>query len=176
MTGGLPPISSSWRQAPWDPRPQTFFFQLNPCGHSLCVTPSLMRRWVCLLWVCLAFRQVDVLHIWRVIENSSFWTIYKSSISSGFAKHIMRFLCILYYNSSLVIWAVISLSTTKFKPIIFYWTKSSLRPAYNSTAQTNCRKHRFQHFPIVAYWFVAVETLLKSFLWECVLFAKRVTR
>jgi hypothetical protein len=27
-TGGLPPISSSWHQAPWDPRPD-FFFRLN---------------------------------------------------------------------------------------------------------------------------------------------------
>jgi hypothetical protein len=28
-TGGLPPISSSWRQAPWVPRPQ-FYCPLNP--------------------------------------------------------------------------------------------------------------------------------------------------
>jgi hypothetical protein len=25
-TGGLPPISSSWRQAPWDSRPENFLF------------------------------------------------------------------------------------------------------------------------------------------------------
>jgi hypothetical protein len=25
-TGGLPPISSSWRQAPWDSRPEIFFY------------------------------------------------------------------------------------------------------------------------------------------------------
>jgi hypothetical protein len=25
MTGGLPPISSSWRQAPWEPRQELFF-------------------------------------------------------------------------------------------------------------------------------------------------------
>jgi hypothetical protein len=25
-TGGLPPIISSWRQAPWDPRPEIYFF------------------------------------------------------------------------------------------------------------------------------------------------------
>jgi hypothetical protein len=30
-TGGLPPISSSWRQAPWDSRPASIF-QLNPCN------------------------------------------------------------------------------------------------------------------------------------------------
>jgi hypothetical protein len=42
-TGGLPPISSSWRQAPWDPRLVTLFFQLNICGYSLYVT-SLWRE------------------------------------------------------------------------------------------------------------------------------------
>jgi hypothetical protein len=37
-TGGLPPISSSWSQAPWDPRPVFF---------STYVTSSLTRGWVC---------------------------------------------------------------------------------------------------------------------------------
>jgi hypothetical protein len=40
-----------------------FFFQLNPCCHSPYVTFSLTRRWVCLLWICLAFREVYVSHI-----------------------------------------------------------------------------------------------------------------
>jgi hypothetical protein len=53
-TGGLPPISSSRRQAPsgYDHR---FFLQLNPCGHRPYVTYSLTRGWVCLLWICFAF-------------------------------------------------------------------------------------------------------------------------
>jgi hypothetical protein len=38
------------------------FFQLNPYSHSPYVT-SLTRRWVCLLWISLAFRQVCVFHI-----------------------------------------------------------------------------------------------------------------
>jgi hypothetical protein len=42
-TGGLLPVSSSWRQAPWDSRPE-IFFQLNPCGHSPYVTSSLWRE------------------------------------------------------------------------------------------------------------------------------------
>jgi hypothetical protein len=46
-TGGLPPISSSWRQAPGDSRPVIFIFQLNICGYSSCVTSSLTRGWVC---------------------------------------------------------------------------------------------------------------------------------
>jgi hypothetical protein len=33
-TGSLPPISSSWRQAPWDSRPEIYFFQLNSCCNS----------------------------------------------------------------------------------------------------------------------------------------------
>jgi hypothetical protein len=48
MTGGLPPIGSSWRQALWDSRPE--FFQRNLCDNSPYVTSSLTRRWVCLLW------------------------------------------------------------------------------------------------------------------------------
>jgi hypothetical protein len=34
ITGGLPPISSSWRQAPGGSRREIFYFQLNPCGYS----------------------------------------------------------------------------------------------------------------------------------------------
>jgi hypothetical protein len=45
-TGDLPPIISSWLQAPWGSRPQIFFLQLNSCGHGPYVTPSLPRRWV----------------------------------------------------------------------------------------------------------------------------------
>jgi hypothetical protein len=49
-TGGLLPISSSWRQAPWGSRPETFVFilQLNYCGQSPYVTSSLMKGCVCL--------------------------------------------------------------------------------------------------------------------------------
>jgi hypothetical protein len=39
------------------------FFSTEPCGNSPYVTSSLTRRWVCLLWVCLAFHQVYVSHI-----------------------------------------------------------------------------------------------------------------
>jgi hypothetical protein len=33
---------------------QRLFPQLNPCGIRPYVTSSLTRRWVCLLWICLA--------------------------------------------------------------------------------------------------------------------------
>jgi hypothetical protein len=40
-TGGIPPISSSWRRVPWDSRPE-FFFQLNTCGHSPYITLRIL--------------------------------------------------------------------------------------------------------------------------------------
>jgi hypothetical protein len=49
---------------PLETHDQRFFFlQLNPCDISPYVTSSLMRRWVCLLWMCLAFCQVYISHI-----------------------------------------------------------------------------------------------------------------
>jgi hypothetical protein len=38
-TGGLPPISSPWRQASWGSWSE-FFLQINPYGHNPCVTSS----------------------------------------------------------------------------------------------------------------------------------------
>jgi hypothetical protein len=45
---------------PLETRDQNFFSQLNPCDISPYVTSSLTRRWVCLLLICLAFRQVYI--------------------------------------------------------------------------------------------------------------------
>jgi hypothetical protein len=87
--------------------------------HSPYVTSSLTRRWVCPLSICLAFRQVYISHVQYVIENSSFFTTHRSSISTGFTEQIMPNLHILCYNGSLVIWMVVSLTTAKFKPLIF---------------------------------------------------------
>jgi hypothetical protein len=47
-------------------------------------------------------------------------TIDKSSVSSGFTKQSMSILRILCYNGSLVIGTVVSLTTAKFKPLIFW--------------------------------------------------------
>jgi hypothetical protein len=58
-TGGLPPNSSSSCQAPRYSRPE-IFFQPNPCGYSPYITSSLIKSLVCLLWICLVFRQVYV--------------------------------------------------------------------------------------------------------------------
>jgi hypothetical protein len=57
MTGALPPISSSWRQAHLDSRP--VFFQLNTCGHNPYVTSSLTRGWVCRLQLLLVLASAD---------------------------------------------------------------------------------------------------------------------
>jgi hypothetical protein len=45
--------------------------------------------------------------------------MYKSPVSTGFAKQIMPFLRTLCYNGSLVTWTVVNLTTDKFKPRIF---------------------------------------------------------
>jgi hypothetical protein len=54
-TGGLQPISSSWRKTPWDPRPVFNSFQLNTCSFIPYVTSSLMRAWFCRLQLLLDF-------------------------------------------------------------------------------------------------------------------------
>jgi hypothetical protein len=59
MTGGLPPISSSWRHAPWDSRPD--FFQLNICFHIPYVTSSLTRRCACSLQLLLVLASTIIL-------------------------------------------------------------------------------------------------------------------
>jgi hypothetical protein len=62
--GGLPPISSSWRQAPWDSRHSNFIFQLNTCHYSPCVTSSLTRGWVCRLRLLLVLASAGILR-WK---------------------------------------------------------------------------------------------------------------
>jgi hypothetical protein len=59
-TGGLPPIRSSWHQAPWAPQPK-IFFQLTSCGNGPYVTSSLTRGWVCRLQLLLALATAVVL-------------------------------------------------------------------------------------------------------------------
>jgi hypothetical protein len=55
-----PPISSSWRQAPWDSRP-AIIFQLNSCGHRPYVTSSLTTGWICRLQLLRAFDTAVIL-------------------------------------------------------------------------------------------------------------------
>jgi hypothetical protein len=67
----------------------------------------------------MAFRQVYVSDIQHVTENSSFRTIYKSSVSPSFAYQIMSILLILCFNGSLVTRTVVSSTAAKFEPHIF---------------------------------------------------------
>jgi hypothetical protein len=101
-------------------------FQLNLCGNSPYVTSSLKKRWFCLLWIRLAFRQVYVSQIKRVIENSSYCSTHKSSVSTCFAEQTMPILRVLCYNGNLVTWTVVSLTTAKFKPLMFSLSGFSL--------------------------------------------------
>jgi hypothetical protein len=118
-TDCLPPNSSSWRQAPLQSPQEISFFQLNYCGNSLYVISSLTRRWGCLLWICLSPRQAYISHLQHVSENSSFYTSHKNSVSIGFRQQIMPILHILCYNGTSVTRTVVSLTTVKFKPLVF---------------------------------------------------------
>jgi hypothetical protein len=59
-TGGLPPISSSWRQDPRYSR-TAIFSQLNTCGYSPYVTSSLTRGLICRLQLLLILVGVVIL-------------------------------------------------------------------------------------------------------------------
>jgi hypothetical protein len=65
-TGGLPPISLSWRQAPWDPRPEFLFSNWTLGGYSPYVTTFLMRGWVCRL---MANRIESSLILWPTVRR-----------------------------------------------------------------------------------------------------------
>jgi hypothetical protein len=92
------------------------FFQLNSCCDSPYVRSSLMKRWVCILWICLAFCQVYISH--SILLKILPFALHRSSVSTGFPQQIMPILCILCYSGSLVTWTIVSLTTTKFKPLV----------------------------------------------------------
>jgi hypothetical protein len=54
-----------------------------------------------------------------LLKMFSFCTLHKSSVGTGFAKHIMHILRILCYNGSLGTRTVVKWTTTKFKTLIF---------------------------------------------------------
>jgi hypothetical protein len=102
---------------PLETHDQRILFKLNPRGYSLYATSYLARRWVCHEYAWF-LSNVRITHT-HVTENSSFCIIYKSSVSTDFAKQIMPILHILLYNGSLVTWKVASLTTAKFMPLVF---------------------------------------------------------
>jgi hypothetical protein len=59
--GTLPPISSPWRQAPWDSRHSNFIFQLNTCDYRPYVIFSMTRGWGCRLQLLLGHASAVIL-------------------------------------------------------------------------------------------------------------------
>jgi hypothetical protein len=59
-TGGLPPIIRLGAK-PLETNDQQFSFQLIPCGHSLYVTYSLTRGWICRLQLLLVLASAVIL-------------------------------------------------------------------------------------------------------------------
>jgi hypothetical protein len=92
------------------------FLSLQPSsyGHSPCVT-SLMRGCVCLLQVCLAFAKCTYCMLLRILRFAR----YVIPVSPVLAEQIMFTLLILRYNRSLFTWVVVSLTSSKFKPLTF---------------------------------------------------------
>jgi hypothetical protein len=60
-TGCSAPITSSWRQAPWESLPLFLFSKMNTCGHSPYVTSSLTSGWVCRVQFLLALANAVIL-------------------------------------------------------------------------------------------------------------------
>jgi hypothetical protein len=69
------------------------------------------------------------------------YTIYKSSVSTGFAKQIMSILRILCFNGSLVIWTVVSLTAAKFKHIFCLASLCPPLPRYVFTEPSPSNGH-----------------------------------
>jgi hypothetical protein len=95
------------------------FFQLNSYGNRPYVTSSLTRRWGCLLWICLAFRQLYLSHItcyWKFLP----FAFYTSPLS---VQALQSRSCLYYVSyattAATVTSTVVNLTTTKFKPLIF---------------------------------------------------------
>jgi hypothetical protein len=104
-TGGLRPISSSWRQALWDSRPD-LFLQLNTCGYSLYVTSSLMRGWLCCLKLLLVLASAVILRSEsHGTHDVLLWSHLCESIECPFMTrcvpqteyHVLHFLCYSVY-------------------------------------------------------------------------------
>jgi hypothetical protein len=73
---------------PFETHYQSFFFQLNPCGNSPCVT--LTRKWFFFLMNMLGLSSsVRIAHVASYWKFLLFHCIYNSSVSTDFAKQLM---------------------------------------------------------------------------------------
>jgi hypothetical protein len=121
-TGGLPPISSSWRQTPWDSR--KFFFLLVNWTVAVIVTSG----WVCLLWIGFT-SPLSSVRIAHIAYYCKFFLLHYACKSSV----IMPILRIICYNGSLVNWTVVRLTAAEFKPLIFIFSMIGFILPYTAT-------------------------------------------
>jgi hypothetical protein len=79
--------------------------------------------------------------------------LYIHSVSTDFAKQIMPILRISSYNSSLVIWTVISWTTAKFKPLIL--SMSSFALSYTAKMFILMTLYDFCLLP-AQFWYIII--------------------
>jgi hypothetical protein len=93
--------------------------QLNPSIHMSCVTSSLTREWVFLSWTGFAFAKFTY-RTCNMLLKILPCVLYTSplSVQAWQSRSCLANLC---YNSSLVTWTVVSLTTAKSKPLIFFY-------------------------------------------------------
>jgi hypothetical protein len=92
-----------------------FFLQLNLCGYSPYVTFSPGQAEYAWSYIKCTYR----IYIYSMSLKILPFALHTSPVSQDFTKQIMPILRILRYNGSLVTWTVVSLTTAKFKPLIF---------------------------------------------------------
>jgi hypothetical protein len=122
MTGGLPPINSSSRQAPWGLRSETFLFPTEPSRlTSLCNTLSDEKIGLSVMNT-LGLVKCTYLTCSVLLKILPF-ALYTSpqSVQALQSRSCLSHVSYLLYNGSLVTWTVISLTTANFKPIIFFF-------------------------------------------------------
>jgi hypothetical protein len=161
-TGGLPPISSSWRQALWD-HDQQFVFQRNTCGRSSYVTSSLTRGWVCCLQLLLAFASGVILRSESHGTHDNI-LLFQIRDSPNLEGHVPVFISPRNRVAQLYPQALDSLFVAPYnsqgydggiRPRLH--TGFRLRPTNSPSARTN-RKHCFSQFLYCCAWTVGVLT------------------
>jgi hypothetical protein len=94
-----------------------FFFQLNPCSHSPYITSSNKKMALSFTNMLGLSSSTCIAHIacyWKFFLLNYIQVLCLYRLCK--ANHAYLILC---YNSSLVTWTVVSLTTAKFKPLIF---------------------------------------------------------
>jgi hypothetical protein len=89
-----------------------FFFQRNHNDHSRCVTSTLARRWICLLWICSAFRQTCSMMLQMSFDALCIQVLWQSRLSKAgpayLIYHIRGWLSHLNVRSN-ILWRIYSL-------------------------------------------------------------------